>query len=66
MVCYYSIFADILSYKINHHFSISTRNGTGLRAHGSIAGVATEYNQEDIHASVKVDVDSKLPVSSWI
>ncbi|KAJ6986335.1 hypothetical protein NC653_024044 [Populus alba x Populus x berolinensis] len=21
---------DILSYKINHHFSISTRNGTGL------------------------------------
>ncbi|KAG6762602.1 hypothetical protein POTOM_033114 [Populus tomentosa] len=62
MVCYYSIFADILSYKINHHFSISTRNGTGLRAQGSIAGVTTEYNQEDIHASVKVDVDSKLPV----
>lgn len=30
MVCYCSIFADILSYKINHYFSISTTNGTGL------------------------------------
>lgn len=32
----------------------------------SKAGVTAEYNLEDTHATIKVDVNPELPVSLWI
>ncbi|KAJ6965020.1 mitochondrial outer membrane protein porin 5-like [Populus alba x Populus x berolinensis] len=66
MVCCFSTFVDIVSYKINLYFSISNINGTGLICKQSKAAVTAEYNLEDTHATIKVDVNPELPVQFQI
>ncbi|KAL9404617.1 hypothetical protein Peur_001589 [Populus x canadensis] len=65
---------DLLRYRINQSFNISTSSDIGLtltpyaarRKKLSKAGVTAEYNLEDTHATIKVDVNPELPISTTL